>query len=102
MDKWGKYWGTGKDETDELTWEAALMPHKLTPNELIRVAKTFPEHPSARGGWHPGVLSKVSDGALAALADLCMVIEHLEDCPPSLRQVLVKLIPTPGGRDTRM
>ncbi len=82
VDKWGKYWGKGKDSTDERTWEAAPMPNKLIPNELRKVAKSCPEHTSARDGWHPRLFSKLSEGALAAPANLYTIIEHLGDFPP--------------------
>ncbi len=88
VDKWGKYWGKGDNDTDELTWEAAAMPNQLTAGQLRKVATSFPAHTSARDGWHPRVFSELSQGALAALADVYTTVEHVGDFPPSIRQRL--------------
>jgi hypothetical protein len=101
VQKWSQYWGSGEDDTDELTWEAAPMPAKLTADKLRAVAKSFQVHTSARDGWHPRLFGKLSTGALTALANVYCAVEYFGDFPPSLREVLVKLIPKAGSQDTR-
>ena len=96
-DKWGTLWNEGKRQP-KLEWGTIDELPPLTVDAIRAAARSFPAGTGLGvDNISPRALLRLSDEAIAALAELLMTIERSGEWPPELNLVLIVLLAKSDG-----
>ena len=96
-EKWGPLWKASAVEPPAMAWPACDMLPPLTHEQLRAAAAAFPTKTSCLDGLHPKALGALPDAGLSVLAGLFEVAECAGNFAQVWHEVVMKMIPKPGG-----
>ena len=100
-DAWAAEWGVGSDDIPEFQFPPIPTSSFAPPpsvQDLLAAVRSFPEGTAiGSDAFHPRVLLRVSEAALALILKLLCLCELTGTWPLAVNNILIALLPKPSG-----